>query len=139
MSSKVAHLRLNYKKPGIDIAKLVLRLSVDDIAKLGVEWRIDLVGNNQNMRIQLIDWISAVRSERKKLSIRESKIPDKVNKVVMKSWIHTDGTFLFGKYRGQEVSDIAQSNIRYLKWIQEEVKNCTEEDMIVFEYFIERA
>lgn len=48
-------------------------------------------------------------------------------------WLGDDGAFLFGKYKGDLVEDVAREDPDYLRWITQTVEDIDEDDLRVIE------
>lgn len=47
------------------------------------------------------------------------------------SWINFDGSLLFGKYKGKQLTSIAKDDPDYLQWILREVELTQEDEEII--------
>lgn len=55
---------------------------------------------------------------------------------VAKRWLDDDGAFLFGKYKGTNVEEVAQDDPGYLSWLVNDVEDCDDSDREVVEMAI---
>lgn len=50
-----------------------------------------------------------------------------------KDWLDSRGDFLFGKYKGESLEDIRETDPGYLRWIVEAVNDISDDDREIIE------
>ena len=62
----------------------------------------------------------------------------RISGLAERPWLDGDGCFLFGKYQGEDVVDVAGDDPGYLQWIMDEVRDCPDDDLEIFQAHLER-
>lgn len=54
----------------------------------------------------------------------------------MKDWLDVDGSFLFGKHKGETPQSVVREDKAYLKWIIKDVEDISDEDRQIIEIVV---
>lgn len=55
-----------------------------------------------------------------------------------KDWLDADGCFLFGRHRGRPATQAVATDASYVRWIVEDVDDCSPDDREILRTLLER-